>query len=220
MMQSSRIRALFSVAIVLVVYVPLSNMYLAATKVAKVSFSKQTLRNSTLAQTPRGGLPVASSATLALHTGDIERTSSHIPEEVVIPATLAPSNPDTIRSSKPDSLAPTPAIIPSTTLAPTLAHATLAPTPAVILSTLAPTPAVIPSALAPTPAGVQAIEIEPTVTLANDVVRIWHDPANASVTVELKSNATCSNPVFRARLSGPSLSILEWARQGTLVTGK
>jgi hypothetical protein len=70
------------------------------------------------------------------------------------------------------------------------------------------------------------INIDESSTMAQDIVRIWHDASMSSVKLELKQNANCSNPYLRGRLSGPSLSILEWEKPTqtnngtTLVTGR
>lgn len=69
------------------------------------------------------------------------------------------------------------------------------------------------------------IPINSNSTIASDIAKIWHDPNDAAICIELKQNARCPHPAFRGRLSGPTLVILEWNERedadgdGTVVCG-
>jgi len=54
------------------------------------------------------------------------------------------------------------------------------------------------------------LPINPTGTLSNDILAIEHVPDESAIHVQFRSNGRCVNPYLRGRLSGPTLSILEW----------
>ncbi|CAJ1937850.1 unnamed protein product [Cylindrotheca closterium] len=57
------------------------------------------------------------------------------------------------------------------------------------------------------------LPIETYSTLANDISRIWHEPIENRVCVEMMENATCPHPALWGRLSGPALAILDWTTE-------
>jgi len=56
------------------------------------------------------------------------------------------------------------------------------------------------------------IEINKETSLISDIVSISHMPSAAMIKIELNKTRTCLKPVFRSRLSGPSLAILKWEK--------
>jgi hypothetical protein len=66
-----------------------------------------------------------------------------------------------------------------------------------------------------------SIGINPSSTIAADVLGIWHDPQQASIIVTTNITGRCPDPVLRGRLSGPALTIIEWERKDrTTLVGK
>ena len=59
------------------------------------------------------------------------------------------------------------------------------------------------------------IPINPNSTIANDIVKIWHNPEEGSICVHLKQDARCPYPALIGRLSGPALAMLDWDSQNS-----
>jgi hypothetical protein len=57
------------------------------------------------------------------------------------------------------------------------------------------------------------LHINPNVTIAADVIGIWHYPTDGIIILETNPNGTCSHPEVRGRLSGPALIVVEWTKQ-------
>lgn len=64
-----------------------------------------------------------------------------------------------------------------------------------------------------------SIPVETNSTLSKDISRIWHEPGRRRVCVEMKKGARCPHPALLGRLSGPSLSLLEWTDENLHSSG-
>ena len=64
----------------------------------------------------------------------------------------------------------------------------------------------VPRTTTTVPMGARKVEIDTSSTLWPDASSIYHIARERIVVVELHPNASCSNPILRCRLSGPSLS--------------
>ena len=54
------------------------------------------------------------------------------------------------------------------------------------------------------------IPVNPLSTLAGNIEWIRHDVQKARIIVQLQTNRTCHNPSLIGRLSGPSLTMIDW----------
>lgn len=57
----------------------------------------------------------------------------------------------------------------------------------------------------------QFLPINPTGTMASDIMYMEHVPEKSAIVVTLNPDARCRTPFLRGRLSGPALVLLEWS---------
>ncbi|CAJ1965349.1 unnamed protein product [Cylindrotheca closterium] len=59
------------------------------------------------------------------------------------------------------------------------------------------------------------LELNADNPISKDVSRLWQNEMMGAVCISIPRNADCSHPLLIGRLSGPSLSILEWTNEAT-----
>lgn len=60
---------------------------------------------------------------------------------------------------------------------------------------------------------VDIIKINTNSTMALDIEQILHHPNESKIEIILRTPRKCKSPVVRGRISGPSLSIIEWSKR-------